>query len=115
MVWVWGWDEGLGKVGDECVRVGMWLGGNEEGGMCEEGVELGEVEEEVGRGLGGRVKILEEGVWEGGGRWGRGEFVVGEDGGVDVVDGGGVVGDDLWERGGEDEGIGDGGGGYDGM
>lgn len=52
----------FGKLAHECLTVGMSFTGNDEVGMCQEGVEFAEVEQEVGTRLGGSLKILQEGV-----------------------------------------------------
>lgn len=50
------------KLAHECLTVGMSFAGNDEVGMCQEGVEFAEVEQEVGTRLGGGLEVLQEGV-----------------------------------------------------
>ena len=62
----------FGKLAHECLTVGMSFAGNDEVGLCQEGVEFAEVEQEVGTRLGGSLKILQEGVSQSAGSSGTG-------------------------------------------
>lgn len=62
----------FGKLAHECLTVGMSFAGNDEVGMCQEGVEFAEVEQEVGTRLGGGLEVLQEGVSQSAGSSGTG-------------------------------------------